>query len=73
MPLEFDVTAPQGKKTVTFWVLTTDNTNTIREVGLFNASSSGTMLVRRVMHQDIVMDGANYAYMIEIEIAGEDL
>lgn len=57
----------------TLWLSVTNNTNTIKEIGLFNAASDGTMLYRDVFGTTVVMDGEDYEYLIEIDVAVNDL
>lgn len=72
MPTIFKAVAPKGKYGENIWIKLTNSTNTINEVGLFNASSSGTMLVRRVIPKAITMVTTKM-YKIEVEYNVEDL
>lgn len=72
MPISFKAKVPEGKYGEDIWIKLTNSTNTITEVGLFNDSSAGTMLIRRVMPKPITMVTTKM-YKIEVEYAVEDL
>ena len=75
MPVEFKVIAPKTLQVSgdTYYIIITDNNNTIKEVGLFNASSGGNMLLRRILDKSVVMAGNTHLYKIEVEIAVHDV
>lgn len=78
MPLEFEGVVPAVGKTAHFWIRLAEdnlvtNTDVIKEIGLFNASSGGTMLLRRVLPLSLTLDAEANAYKIDIEVAVRDL
>lgn len=65
-PFEFTVESPPGFIGDSVNIMFVTTTGTLREVGFLNASSGGSMLVRRVLHDDIVLTDSK-AYRVEIE------
>lgn len=72
MPLEFGGAAPAGGKTAIFTFGGADVTGTLREFGIFNDATAGTMLLRMVIPDDVSID-ASEGFKIEIELAVRDL
>lgn len=55
-----------------FWIIIYDSTDSLREIGLFNDSSSGDMLIRRVFAATEVMV-ITKSYAVEINISITDV
>ena len=68
MPLEFEGVAPPGGKTAHYWAVFGDATNVIAEVGLFNDSVVGTMLLRRALPKSVTRV-VSKAYKVDVEVA----